>query len=448
MQLKDTINILSITTDLGIGGTARQIITVDKYLNKDIFNHYIASVGSSDNVRKKDLDSSKVFCVENIVEIKDIIRKFNIDVVYCHRHGRNESIYDKIAEQFSHSVVLVELNTFSVKDNGIFGRRIDKQIFVSKTNVVKFCKQNNLQFDCNRHKVVHALVDCNNFLNNQPTSREIYDYKNKLDLNGFFVVGRIARPVMDKWDDKTVIFWKKICTKNPRVKFVIYGVPEERKKYLINSGIQDNLIICNPTSNDKQLSLFYSSIDALIQFSPIGECSCATIAEAMLFKKPIIVTSTPFPHFVGKRVHTKDNGQIEQIENGVNGYVVKSATAAASAINFLANNPTKSREFGLRNNQEVLNKYDASIGIKTLESIFIEGVKAKRGVLSQKIEDYFNNLIIYPDKTMIENWFKEYYDRLSNVYGQNYHDNILDWGFYTKNSLIRKFKTFLKFFNL
>ena len=102
------------------------------------------------------------------------------------------------------------MNTFSSQDRGYFGKRCDKHIFVSRTNVLKYCKQNDVSFDFKKHKVVYALIDSNNFISKSPTDLEIAEYKNKLGISGCPVIGRISRPVMGKWDDETLVMWKKL----------------------------------------------------------------------------------------------------------------------------------------------------------------------------------------------------------------------------------------------
>ena len=59
--MADKIVIASLTDDMGLGGTARQIITIDRYLNKDIFEHFIISLSSQSDAMSKFINSKKVF---------------------------------------------------------------------------------------------------------------------------------------------------------------------------------------------------------------------------------------------------------------------------------------------------------------------------------------------------------------------------------------------------
>lgn len=440
----DKIRIASLTNDMGIGGTARQIITLDRYLNKDIFEHITISLSAQDDARSKFLDNNKkIYFTSNPKEIGRILKDNNINVLYAQRHGRNEPLHDAIAKEIGAEVAVLELNTFSIKDKG-FGSRCQKHIFVSQTNLVKYCQHGNLDFDFKKHKVVYCLVDSNNFTSKLPTESEIEEYKNQLGINGCQVIGRSARPVIEKWDDEMLIMWKKLSEMNPRVKFLIYGVPESKKKLLESAGKKENLIMLELTDSDKKLGLFYSAIDVYIHDSQIGECFGGTTVEAMLFKKPAIVMSTPFPKRALGRSHTRDNGLVEQIKNGENGYVVKNGTAMARAVADLLQKPELIEKMGLNNYDEVKNKYDVSIGIKTLEKIFIEAVLDKNITLPEKVLNYYNSLKFYPDENEIKDWFSGYYFRLDDVYGKEYRNSVFE------NALIfylrykRKAKTLLK----
>lgn len=444
----EKIRVASLSNDMGIGGTARQIITIDKYLNKEIFEHFIISLSSQDDVRSKFADNNKMFFIPNPKEIAEILIKNKVDILYMHRHGKNEPIHDQIAKEISKDISVIELNTFSVKDNGDFGKRCDKHIFISQTNVLKYCRQNNIDFDFKKHKVVNILIDSNNFISKAPTDLEIAEYKNELGISDCPVIGRISRPVMEKWDDEMLVMWKKLCKINPKINFLACGVPETRKKLLESVGKKENLIMLGPTDSDKQLALFYSAIDIFIHDSQIGECGCGVIVEAMLFKKPVVIRSTPFPRHVFWASHNRDNGQIEQVKNGANGYVVKNGTAMAYAVDSLFKNPELTKQMGQNNLNDISAKYDVSVGIKTLEKIFMETLLDKNISLSEKALNYHNSLKFYPDENDVRNWFKEYYFRLDDVYGKEYSNSTLDKAtlFYLK--CVRKFKTLLSKFGL
>ncbi len=442
--MTNKIRVASLTNGMGMGGTAREIITINKYLNKEFFSHFVISMGPKNDSMSKFIDSSKIFFISDPKEISRMLEENDINVLYAHRHGRNEPAYDAVAKEISSRVALLEMNTFSAKDNGYFDRRCDKHVFVSLTNLVKYCIQNSLKFDFKKHKTVYGLVDAGNWQENRPSEAEKKEYKAKLGLEGSFVIGRVARPVMAKWDDEMLVMWKRLSKMNPKIKFLIYGVPEERKKLLLAAGAPENLIMLETTSSDKELGLFYSVIDVFVHDSQIGECACSTIAEAMMFKKPVVVKSTPFPRFVLGRSHTRDNGQIEQIKNGANGFVVAGGAAMAEAVNYLYNHQEEAARMGEKNHRDILEKYDAKIGIKTFEKVFIESVLDKKIDVPSDILAYYRSNNFFPEEDGIRGWFKEYYRRLEDIYGKEYPDSILEKSMLYYLICKRKAETLLK----
>ena len=438
------IKVASLTNGMGIGGTAREIVSLNKRLNKNFFDHFVISLGSKEDVRAKSIDENKIFFLSDPKEVAAVLKENEISVVYAHRHGRNEPAHDAIAKEIDDKISLLEMNTFSVLDKGYFGQRCDKHVFVSKTNLLKYCAQNNIQFDFKKHKTIYGLIDCEGWQNNMPSELEIKEYKTKLGLEGSFVIGRMARPVMEKWDDEMLVMWRRLSKINPKVKFLICGVPEKRKKLLLAAGTSENLVILDPTSSDKELALFYSAIDVFVHDSQIGECWCSTIEESMIFRKPVVVKTTPFPKHLFGRVHTKDNGQIEQVKNNENGFVVKSGAAMAVAVDYLSNHPEEVARMGEKNYKQVTGKSDAKIGIKTFEKVFIESMLDKNADLSPQILEYYNSNDFFPDENSIKSWFEEYYRRLKDVYGKKYHDSILEKIWLNYLTYKRKLETLLR----
>lgn len=442
----EKIKIASLLDGLGIGGNARQVVTIDTHLNKDIFEHSIILLNSTDNARRGQLTGKNVFAVSSPEEAARVIEEKGLDIVYAHRYGKNEAVYDMIARLVT-KPILTELNNFSIFDPGDYGTHCARHILISKTNVVKYCRQNSIPFDARKLNVVYGLTDTRHFLDSAPTPEAVQKYKEELGIKpGSFIIGRIARPVAAKWDDELLIFWKKISRAMPEAVFIVYGVPENRQQKLRKVGDSSRLIMFPPTVSDQELACFYSSLDVLVHASPIGECCCGTIAEAMTFGKPVVVTTTPFPDKVFNGAHTPDNGQIEQIKNGYNGFVVKNGTAMSKAVEELAKSQELKNLMGARNKQEVFEKYDVKVGMKTLEKILIESLRDKGAELSPRILAYDQKLHFYPTAEDIVNWFQEYNSRLAEIYGAEYDNTVLERGQIFLLKAKRKISTVYKIF--
>ena len=443
--MSDKILIASLVNDFGLGGTPRQIVTVDTYLNKDIFEHIVIGLDSNDNARRKHFGRDNVFSCQTPEEVVGVLRAHNIDILHAHRHGRNEPSHDRIASLWGPDHIFMDLNIFSAYDPGVFGQYCQRHIFPSCTNVLKYCIQNNISFDADKHHVLYTLFDSAHFATYTCGSAERALYRQTRGIpESAFVVGRLARPVMEKWDDEMLLMWKKLSRSNRDIYFIALGVPDSRKKRLQAIGDSRRLVMLEPTTSDQDLALFYSSIDVLAHASPIGECSSGTLMEAMFFKKPIVVITTPFPRSAGRRDHTRDNGQVEQIQNGVNGYVVKDGAAMATALDRLFGESTLVQTMSEQNHREVLERYDVRVGIQTLEKIYLFSMRQKYASLTSTQQGYFDALTWYPAPTEIARWPSEYERRLTCVY-QGASNSLVDRA---QLAYWRAEKIFRRFLNL
>ena len=55
------ISITSLTNGMGLGGMAREIVTINKNLNKEFFSHFVISMRLKDDARSKFIDNNKFF---------------------------------------------------------------------------------------------------------------------------------------------------------------------------------------------------------------------------------------------------------------------------------------------------------------------------------------------------------------------------------------------------
>ena len=92
----------------------------------------------------------------------------------------------------------------------------------------------------------------------------------------------------------------------------------------------------------------------------------------------------------------------------------------------------------------MLEKYDAKIGIKTFEKIFIESVLDKKIDISSDVLAYYNSNNFFPDENSIKGWFEEYYRRLKYVYGNEHPDSVSEKILIYYLTCKRKVNTLLK----
>jgi len=159
--------------------------------------------------------------------------------------------------------------------------------------------------------------------------------------------------------------------------------PDELKAII---GQYDGLVI---RSGTKVTADLVSAADKLkiIGRAGIGVDNVDTVAAS---KKGIIVENTP--HW--------DNGQLEQIDNGETGWVVRSVGGLAAAINDLTLHVDRRIAYGKAGRQKVLNCFDRSRGVFQYELAYqqLVGAKSSSEVLAE----------IYPSAFSLVAYHKQY----------------------------------------
>jgi len=150
-----------------------------------------------------------------------------------------------------------------------------------------------------------------------------------------FIACRVARPAIRKWSARLEIALPKLFEVIPNLRFIFQAVPETKRRVL-ERKYGDRVICREATSDIHQLALTYAASDIMIHSSGIGESFGLCVAEAMYFGLPVIVDSTP----------SLDNAQVELVDNGSTGYVVKSVAGFVSAAQKLAENEQLRQELG------------------------------------------------------------------------------------------------------
>jgi len=235
------------------------------------------------------------------------------------------------------------------------------------------------------------------------SKQDILEFKKSIGINPQdFVIGKIARPHIAKWSDLILEMMPYLIKLVPQVKLVVIGVPKSRIKRIEKSVYKDNVIILEPTSNDKFIHSFYQSLDLLAHASKIGECNGNTLNEAMYWGKPVVVNSTP----------KKDNGQLEQVIHMKNGIIANYPQTYARAIAYLQNDSSKFGEMGLEAKNSILmyNKPEKIVGM--LEKSIFEIMVEKGLFKNESFMSVYDSIEFFPSKNEIIEYIKEYKKRL------------------------------------
>lgn len=407
------INILEMHSSLGYAGGQRNMFTYAKNFDKNIFNVFVASYNEGGVYEKKLQEAGIDFVVskKDVGKIIDFFREKNIDIIHIHRSGGHVPLESQIlteAKKINKNLIVVEKNIFGKYDH-VSNGDIDCSLFQSMMHIhERYVPASGMAFDFEKMKVFYNMVDADDFEKYRLPKSDIMAYKSSLGIvSDDFVIGKIARPHLAKWSDLILDMMPYLVSLVPKIKLILVGVPTSRVRKIKKSNFANHVILLPDTSDQKEVHTFYQAIDVLVHSSKIGECNGNTINEAMFWKKPVVVNSTP----------KKDNGQLEQVDHMVDGIIANFPQTFARAVEYLYKNQDSAVSMGNKGFAKVLQLNDPTLITKRLEKIFIEKMKEKGHFFDLSVQDFYDKVLYAPTEQDIENYKEEYKKRLFWEFG-------------------------------
>lgn len=138
------------------------------------------------------------------------------------------------------------------------------------------------------------------------------------------VFGCVARPDPLKWPAVMFHAFEAVAAVHPHVYFVAAGLADEARPRLeaLPSSIRDRFVELDFIRSDHDLRTLYSTMDAFLHGSPIGESFGLVFVEALLCGTPIITTNTP----------AKNNSQLEVVGHMRGGLIANDEAGMISAM--------------------------------------------------------------------------------------------------------------------
>lgn len=136
------------------------------------------------------------------------------------------------------------------------------------------------------------------------------------------VIGRIGRDNAGKWHMAYPSIVERVLTEHPNAAWLSVGMPEERGRSELKRRFGPRFSNHPETTEYLKLAQALAAMDVQVFFSRAGECFSTTICEAAGVGLPTIAGINPLT----------DNGQTEQIVDGVNGYLVATADQAVERV--------------------------------------------------------------------------------------------------------------------
>lgn len=350
------LNILHLNKSTHLGGDTKCVLKLCKKMKEDN-NIYMASSGGIllEEFEKMKIDhyliknvvnKSPYVIIFNVIKLIKLVKSKKIDVI--HSHHRMATLTAKIVRKFT-GVNVVHTQHSCVEDKVKLTKIALSNIeLVTVSDAVKNRLVNKYKLDEKRMTTVYNTIDLTY------ESKEVDDCLIKLKNDGYFIVAQVSRINKYKGIYEFVDIAKATIKKNKNIRFIFLGDGPEKQKmmeYIKEQGMSEYIYLLGAKSNVIEHIKY---IDLMLLCSFV-EGLPLTPLEAFSQKVPVIGTDI--------------DGTREEIENGVNGYLIN-----ISEIDEFANKIDKiSRDKKLFN---ILRENSLSIfEEKFNEKNYIEGYK-------------------------------------------------------------------------
>lgn len=141
-----------------------------------------------------------------------------------------------------------------------------------------------------------------------------------------FVFGRVGRSEGGKWHPCYPQIIDAVLGSDPRAHWIGIGFPDDLGRERLRQRWGDRFRNFPETADYQFLAGVFSAMDAQLFWSRHGECFSGTICEAAGVGTPTVAGINP----------CQDNGQVEQVLEGVTGYLVGTPAQAVALLRRLA----------------------------------------------------------------------------------------------------------------
>lgn len=382
----EKIRVIHHTNDLGLGGTEKTMQLFCKYLDKSVFDVHamapkfpvsplkmrinsIKSLLGNERARERklryELNNCRAPDMANLLgedhlhlyatkQLSEVISGVSPQILHVHHSGEIEAPLDNL-QAIANVPLIFTTNIFGMQGRRPEQDRISKILFVSKwlKDVEATWSQNDQRCDVLYNPVEKPGTDSN--------------LRFELGIpEHLFVLGRVGRNADDIHDPISLKAYKEI--ENANTLFLVLSPPPRMIREAQELGIR-NIRFLPPSTDDRYLSSFYNTIDALAHARLDGETFGCVIAEAMIHGKPVITHHS----------HIR-NSQSELVDSDC-GFVVEQhdSSAYANCISTLMTNVNLRREMGEAARRKALTQFEASVVTKKLERFYSDALR-QRGI--------------------------------------------------------------------
>ena len=324
-----------VVNALGLGGTEKAAQTHALAFDRERVDVRVVAA-LEDGLRREQIERAgiQVDCAEGDEgRLADLLR--GADVVHVFRAGVAEPLVPA-ATRAAGVGTLVESNVFGAVDASPDEGEFACHLFPSMMCALRYRTRLGLtgaDFH-RRHRVSHWPVDVAGLRALAPDPAAA---KRRLGLDPERpVAGRIGRANDRKWRNLIVDMVPALLELAPETQVLLVGPTPAKLRRLDRLGVLERVHILEPTADEEELAAMYAACDVYFTAAEIGESHSVAIEEAMTLGLPVVTCSTPWV----------DNGQIEQVDEGVTGHVANHPRPFAEAVASLVTDDEKRDRFG------------------------------------------------------------------------------------------------------
>jgi glycosyltransferase involved in cell wall biosynthesis len=342
--MAEPVHIVHWIRHLGLGGDAKNLVLLANEQSKWASVSVLTQTDDSGE-RVKQLNSG-VNVVSGMVasgELSSWIVNAKPDVLIVHRNGAPNSVETAVVEAFYRvGVGCFEYNTFARVDTTT-DHLWTGHIHLSRASLVQYAERRAVPpLALVNQKAIGYAVGVTGDTESDTTYGTVSSITNDKKEKArqllqipkqAFVVARLVRPDLRKWDPMPVFAVAKLLKLQIPACLVLRAAPDERHAW-IKSKLGDSVVFLPPSARDEDVGLTLAASDVVVNYSVIGETFGLAIAEAMMAGLPVVVNSTP----------QMDNAQIEFCRHGERGLVANSISSLTGALMLLSKDEAKRLE--------------------------------------------------------------------------------------------------------
>ena len=295
------MRVLHIINSLGLGGAQTVVkgILESQKNNKDIFLYVMRRKKKELKIEHPNIfiyPSESVYSIKPLKELKNFIKKNNIEILHCHLP--RQQLFGYLLKKTFPNIKVIFHEHGNVFDSDFFVPFLLNHIqgranaFIAVSNAIKEGLIKKAKIDTRKIIVLYNFVDTKIY-NRKKIKWDIQKERKKLGIKrGDFVVGYAGRLVYRKGWKEYIEAAKLIVKDNPNFKFLIAGDGTDKEKMLEliqKYNLEKNIIYLGYKS---EMVWFYSLLDCFVLPS-YWEGLPMVQLEAMAMKIPLVSCNGP-----------------------------------------------------------------------------------------------------------------------------------------------------------